>query len=517
VRISAEAIWDLPRLPWFTDHRAQRHSRRLIALLGEATDALQHTDHRLRRAELYVLLAACYLHDIGMQDIVVGDKGWDELDVTDYEAIRKRHPERGKEIIVTGALSPDRGALRVDLDDRPDYMQPIALVSQGHGSAFYEATLHEFDTKVWAPDDGRPVRGGLLTALLLMADELDVGSERASFPRGGHLSALSSLHHFLNHYVVLTTIGEGLTSKRRQVRMAFEFPPDSDDYRPDVRRYLVDKICSQARRTNPTVEVATDGELVWEERIAVAEQTDTMAVRRELEPSALHELRRQVRRSDLVGRDDLVRHVRAAIAACDPDSDPVRAISLTAPEDSDLDAICRWMAAETAAADGSYIEISFLPQIATELAAIADELWRFAGEGPSDAAQDTPSLDPLVGALKRAGTCPVIVFRALEAAEPETRAAIEALSRNFAAHVRRGLVVMSHDGSVELEADPPYVLAPLDREILARHLSKEFGYAPDAAMALAGDFVSASNGRAGPIVSLVAGLRRANQVDHGRF
>src|SRR4051812_36589696 len=74
VRISAEAIWNLPRLPWFTDHRAQRHSRRLMALLGQATDALQKTERHLTRAEIYILLAACYLHDVGMQDVIVDDK-----------------------------------------------------------------------------------------------------------------------------------------------------------------------------------------------------------------------------------------------------------------------------------------------------------------------------------------------------------------------------------------------------------------------------------------------------------
>lgn len=509
VRDSAEAIWELPRLPWFTDHRAQRHSKRLIALLGQATDALQRTGQRLTRSEIYILLAACYLHDIGMQDIVVGNKGWDELEVADYEVIRERHPERGKELIVQGALSPQRGSLRVDLDDLPEYMQPIALVSQGHGSAFYEGTVRELDGKVWAPD-GERIRGSLLASLLLMADELDTGSDRASFPRGGHLSAISALHHFLNHYVVFTAVRAGGTSKRRQVQMVFEFPPDSDEYRPDVQRVLVDKICSQARRTNPTIERATDGELVWEDRVAVSEQTDTLGVRRQIQPKALRQLRRELRLTDLVGRDEIVQRIRAALRL----SSDVTTISLAAPENSDIEAVIRWIAAETAATEGRFLEMSFRPQVGRDVAAVLGELADWARWEPAEGSSGRAASATEVGeALANETEGPTaLVFRALEAADQDSFRALSEALDGFRAGGGRGLVVLSHDGSTDLEADHHHVLHALNCEMLARHLSKEFGYSGDDAMVLADDFVAASGGRAGPIVSRLAIRRLTDQV-----
>jgi hypothetical protein len=510
VRVSAEAIWDLPRLPWFTDHRAQRHSARLIALLGQATDALQQSSRRLTRAEIYVLLAACYLHDIGMQDITVGAKGWEELDVGDYEHIRKRHPSRGKELIVQGALSQQRGGLRVDLDDLPEYLQPIALVSQGHGSGFYDATVAELDGKTWAPD-GQAIRGSLLAALLLMADELDIGSERASFPQGGHLSAISALHHFLNHYVVLTSVDPGVTSKRRQVGVVFEFPPDSDDYRPDIRRVLIDKLSSQARRTNPTVERATDGELVWETRVVVTEQTDTLNVRRQIEPRALSQLRRELRSADLVSRDEIVQCVRTAIGT----PGGVTVISLTAPGDSDLDAIGRWLAAEMAAEHGHFMEMSFRPQVGRDRVSVIAEIANWAGGSPSD---DGVLAEARAGEVGQAladnsETLHGFLFRALEAADPEAAEAIREIVNTFRAGGGHGIVVLSHDGSASVEADHHFILDPIGREELARYLVREFGYTGNEAAHIADEFLTVSGGRAGPIVSLLAARRLASQVD----
>jgi hypothetical protein len=479
-------------------------------LLGDATDALQDSGQALTRAEIYILLASCYLHDIGMQDMVVGEKCWDELVVDDYEIIRARHPKRGKEIIVEGALSPERGGLRVDLDDLPEYMQPIALVSQGHGSDFYEATIREFDDKVWAAD-GKSVRGSLLTSLLLMGDELDIGSERASFPQGGHLSSISALHHFLNHYVVLTAVRRGRTSKRRLVHMAFEFPPDSDEYRPDVRRVLVDKVCAQARRTNPTVERATDGELVWEDRVVVSEQTDTMKVRRQIDPGALRQLRRDLRLADLVGRNDVVHCIRAALSA----PTGVAVISLVTPADSDLDAVSRWIAAETVAMDGRYLEIGFRPQVGREAAAVLRELADWAGCARAEGSSGSTASAAEVGEALAAepGDVHVLVLRFIEDADQHALDVIREAMDAFKTSGGHGVVVLSHDGSTEHQADHNHVLQPVDRETLARHLSKEFGYVNDEAKALADDLLAGSEGCAGPIVSRLAVRRIGHQAD----
>ena len=137
IRICADRIWNVPRLAWFTDHSASRHSRRIVQLLGALVEELQGGPQALTRSELYVLLASAYLHDIGMQDFALDGRGLEEFGIVDYDLVRTRHPERAKELIVRRALSLDRGRdlFRIDIDDELQYLLPISLVSQGHGSS----------------------------------------------------------------------------------------------------------------------------------------------------------------------------------------------------------------------------------------------------------------------------------------------------------------------------------------------------------------------------------------------
>src|SRR5689334_12503955 len=105
VRASAEKIWEVQRLAWFTDHRAATHSRKIIDHLGNLLVHLQSTAQKLTPHELYVLLAACYLHDIGMQDFKTEDgRGVDQLTPQDYNQIRKAHPRRARELIIARTL-----------------------------------------------------------------------------------------------------------------------------------------------------------------------------------------------------------------------------------------------------------------------------------------------------------------------------------------------------------------------------------------------------------------------------
>ena len=98
VRISAETIWHEQRLTWFTDHRATTHSQYIIEHLGTVLEHLQTTSRSLNPHELYVLLAACYLHDIGMQDFgSIDGRGGGQFNEADYKHIRKNHPQRGRE------------------------------------------------------------------------------------------------------------------------------------------------------------------------------------------------------------------------------------------------------------------------------------------------------------------------------------------------------------------------------------------------------------------------------------
>ncbi|MDP3183069.1 MAG: hypothetical protein Q8M54_09685, partial [Desulfobaccales bacterium] len=71
IKGAAQQIWQTPKLRWYPDH-GLRHSHRIIELIGQIVEPLyrRNPDYFLPE-ELFVLLASCYLHDIGMQDLRV--------------------------------------------------------------------------------------------------------------------------------------------------------------------------------------------------------------------------------------------------------------------------------------------------------------------------------------------------------------------------------------------------------------------------------------------------------------
>jgi hypothetical protein len=318
-RTSAESIWKEQRLKWFTDHGAKTHSRYIIQHLGRVLEYIQTTPQQLNAHELYILLVACYLHDIGMQNFhSLNGKSADQFSDEDYNFIRKNHPEKTRDLIITRTLKRDRDEFHIDLDDDPQYLVPIALVSQGHGSDFFSKTVEELNTIPHRPGN-MPLRGGLLTALLLMGDELDLHEKRATFPEEFSLSPISLLHNHIHHYVTGVEIIEGRTPKHRRIRLTFEFPQDSDEYRNDIRAWVTTKLRKQINLTNAVLEHFSSGEMMWDNHIEIREAIDRYGVRRSLltpkNIHALHELRRELISGQTVNRNTLISAIRGALTA----------------------------------------------------------------------------------------------------------------------------------------------------------------------------------------------------------
>ena len=286
IRLSAEKIWQEQRLTWFTDHRAQTHSKYIIEHLADILQNLEKTEQRLNVHELYVLLAACYLHDIGMQNYVSKDgKGVEQFSSADYNSIRKDHPRRAKEMILRRGFSSTKDEFRIDIDDDPQYLKLIALVSQGHGTAFFEDSVKQLDQLGYRPGNA-PFRGSLLAALLLMGDELDLHERRASFRQEYSYSPVSLLHHYIHSYVTGVEIVSGFTPKHRRIRVFMEFPKDADRYKNDVCDLVRNKLLTQCQLTNDIIERATQGELKWDLKIEINVSVDQENVRRPLNTSA---------------------------------------------------------------------------------------------------------------------------------------------------------------------------------------------------------------------------------------
>jgi hypothetical protein len=513
VRRSSEAIWDSPRLLWFTDHTAQGHSEQLIKLLGQILDHLQGTDEHLSRSELFILMCACYLHDIGMQDLVIDERGLEELTVDDYELVRKRHPARGKELIVNRSLQLKRGQFHVDLDDIPGYLQPIAWVSQGHGSDYFEDTIQQLSKLKWEPDGVESqIRAQLLTALLLIADELDIRAERCNFLEEVPMSPISELHHFLNHFAIGTSVTMGTVATRRRVHIHFEFPEGSDHYRPDVRQVLTDKLVRQIRRVNGILDSGTGGELTIEPLVAISEQTDGLKVRRSLEGRALRELQRQAREADLVARQKVVARLRASLG-----TEAASLISLEHGPESDLSAVLSWAVAEARVLGHRLATISFRPAIGGDPAGTLAQLAAEVGLAEAIPAavkspprRGHPLFEQVVAELGNRST--LLLIEDLDAAEPAT----QKLVAELVASVMEGTqttVLACHDGSVGLDGSISLELGPLEMEDLADHLRQALGYGGEEAAQMADDYLTLSGGSAEPITAIISNERRRAQID----
>ncbi len=166
----------LPRFPDFTDH-SLLHSMDVLDYCNRLLGTEQID--RLSMAECYVLIMACYLHDIGMG---VNQKDYEELsrgiDFGDYfekhanpdasEVIRSFHHEYSglfirkyaellelpTEELLFATIQVSRGHRKTDLFDTEEY--PLVQTEYG------------------------PIRTAALGAVIRLADEIDVGADRNS-------------------------------------------------------------------------------------------------------------------------------------------------------------------------------------------------------------------------------------------------------------------------------------------------------------------------------------------------
>lgn len=522
IRISADSIWEEQRLKWFTDHRAQTHSRYIIKHLGSVLENLQSTEQRLNPHELFVLLAACYFHDIGMQDFQsYNGRSVDQFIEEDYKRIRKNHPEKARDLIIKRTLTRERDEFRIDLDYDPQYLVPIALVSQGHGSDYFFDTINEFNVLPHRPGN-MPFRGGLLTALLLIADELDLHEQRATFPREFTLSPVSLLHHHIHHYITGVDIIDGRTPKHRRFRLTFEFPQDSDEYRNDVRNWVTTKLRKQIKLTNSLVANFTQGELVWDDQIEVHETIDRYGVRRSLLAAesmhALHELRRDLISAQTVNRDELIESFREKIKN---GIYHFNAVQIIDRDDSDWSHIAKHLKAICICNGIIYIHFGF--QMASGHG-ISDLLYRISCEleklgcpcsNYNDAKESVNEIqedllaglgNTLISDIKtHAEDHPlVIILERIDRAEPDTLHWIEEwLLQQFTNHDIKSIVVLTmfQDDGLEIIRDniDSFKLNPFTTEQIMKHLQDEFGYLSDEAENEAEYLFSLSAGMSGRI------------------
>jgi hypothetical protein len=527
VRDSSISIWKEPRLKWFTDHSAETHSRKIIEHIGEIIGPLQNSAQRLNPHELFVLLAACYLHDIGMQDFrSAGGKGVENFTIEDYIDIRENHPQRARELIIERTLKRERDDFKIDLDDDPQYLVPIALVSQSHGSKFFLNTVKELQHLGQRPGNA-PFRGDLLAALLLMGDELDLHENRAIFPKEFAHSPQSLLHNLIHNYVTSVEICDGKTPKHRRIRLMIQYPSDADEYCSDVLDWIVSKLRKQSELTKRIFEESTKGELNWDERIEIHESVDNYHVRRsffdsETGKEALNILKLEVLQNQTIDRDEFLKIYRNSMQQS---VQHFQGIQIIHQKQSDLSHILKLLSSICQCYKGNTIHIAFhhptghgpfdiLTRITDDLKANGFLLSEYSNEKISVDEHQADSLRRLEHAIvndikTENNQFPLILlFEDINLAEQETITLLESFISQMIEEDSKILVILTKfDEAVfnPFSGDFPIIrLDPFTQSHIGDFLQKRYGYSSENAMSKSGEI---SNYTLGMPIRVYTGLK----------
>jgi hypothetical protein len=296
IRNAQAGNWSPVILTWFTDHSSEGHSRRIIDLLGRAFDG----DDLLTRHELFVLLASCYLHDLGMQDAQIDGRGIEEMTSHDWDLVRERHPEWSRKLIVGRTLARLRDQFDIGLPQNSEFLEPIAIVAESHGSRFFDDAIAELRRRDFRPGN-EPARLAAVAALLMMGDELDLHRARVddAWPVDTiNLSPVGQLHFWLHHFVTKVDFERGTPTSIRNIVLRLSFPETHEQYPADIEEWLVRRLLRQIRRTNTVLREELDGRFTWGTKVVLDREYVPGEVYRRLPRAAQRTLRAHELMSD---------------------------------------------------------------------------------------------------------------------------------------------------------------------------------------------------------------------------
>jgi len=177
-----DTVGGQPHNPNFTAH-GRTHLKNVMNHVSMLTEDLMKTDKKLNQHEIFILCSAVWLHDIGM---LVRKKG------ESHEDIRKIHHIRSEEFINEN---------KADLNLLEDWLHIlVGKVAKGHRKV--NLYSDEYDEGFRG---GETIRVRLLSAILRMADELDVDQTRAPNEVRVALGAdftTENLFHWVKHKYV---------------------------------------------------------------------------------------------------------------------------------------------------------------------------------------------------------------------------------------------------------------------------------------------------------------------------
>jgi len=358
IKTATSKIWNPAKLRWYTDHGTS-HSQSIIRLIGEIIEYLYKKQFNvLSDDELFVLLASCYLHDIGMQDLRIDGKTSENLQPQDFKLIRKLHPRRSSELIRGGVVDIGGRDGIVNLEIDHDYLEAIMIISEAHGSEYFDKAVLELELNPPAPGN-KQIRSIFLASLLLMGDELDLHERRVveclkpvnfkieNYPQE------SLMHIFKHHYITKVSISNN-DSNICQIYIRFQFPDNSEKYRFDIVNSVKTKLTQQCQLTSKILQA--EG-LSWAEGIIVEVVEDLRSIRRPFPQSAISWLNKETCERRLVNRDELIKLLKKYI---NDDGSSKRVTIVSGINGSDIQYIIDWLICSYECIDGcNTVQIDF--------------------------------------------------------------------------------------------------------------------------------------------------------------
>lgn len=249
-------IWKAERLEQFTTH-GKEHTEQVEQNLDDLTRSLQNSETPLTVEEIFVLLSACCLHDIGMQ-------------IDDPNA-RAKHAEYSYKLIAKSSRlinhPPSEKFVTLPISDTNARLA-IACVAKAHW-VDYALPISPSIQEIYGNKEGR-LR--LLGLLLAMADLLDISPIRARYFRSSHrlydLGSLSELHNRMHDFVRGCKILNDDASRELSFRLRWR-----DDSEPthDMCDWNMKWFDSQWRKINQALKEESGGTIRWAEPWAFVE------------------------------------------------------------------------------------------------------------------------------------------------------------------------------------------------------------------------------------------------------
>ena len=258
IRDACKEIWKAPILQHFTDHGLE-HSEKIIVILRMLLGSKEEAEQRITEHELFILFAAAYLHDIGMQSAFHdGLLSKDHFTLEDAEAIRKQHHESSYKIIMESVdpTAPKRIKCGLEQCTEPNYVRYIAILSASHRKNMPGISSDRLrDDRL---ETGKTIRLRFLVALLRLADELDRDYRRVSMDRLNlqDIPTESKVYWWMHHYTKAVDITNGI------IKVMFRLPEIYREKSPEIAEFIFSESIEAIK--NQLLEVH---KVLWDEEI----------------------------------------------------------------------------------------------------------------------------------------------------------------------------------------------------------------------------------------------------------